>query len=85
MFSLQTSVALTVLAFTGFVQAQLTGSTGPTTPLSSKTVTCSVLDYGGSVGSSDIGPAISEAFEVRFLDSWILPYMFFPWPISCVS
>ncbi|EIM85320.1 rhamnogalacturonase [Stereum hirsutum FP-91666 SS1] len=63
MFSLPTTVALTVLAFTGFVQGQLTGSTGPTTPLSSKTVTCSVLDYGGSVGSSDIGPAILEAFE----------------------
>ena len=35
------------------VLAQLSGSVGPTTPLSEKQGTiCNVLDYGGSVGSS---------------------------------
>ncbi|CDO76327.1 Glycoside Hydrolase Family 28 protein [Trametes cinnabarina] len=43
--------------------AQLSGRVGPTTPLSSKQSTiCNVLDYGGSIGSADIGPAISSAF-----------------------
>ncbi|KAI0705023.1 rhamnogalacturonase [Cerioporus squamosus] len=45
------------------VSAQLSGSVGPTTPLSQKSHICSVLDYGGSVGSSDIGPAITSAFN----------------------
>ncbi|KAI1791435.1 rhamnogalacturonase [Ganoderma leucocontextum] len=45
------------------VSAQLSGSVGPTSSLSSKQATiCSVLDYGGSIGSSDIGPAIASAF-----------------------
>lgn len=45
--------------------AQLTGHVGPTTALSAKQATiCSVLDYGGAVGSADIGPAISSAFTV---------------------
>lgn len=44
--------------------AQLSGSVGPTTPLSTKTHICNVLDYGGSIGSSDIGPAITSAFNV---------------------
>ncbi|KIM26589.1 glycoside hydrolase family 28 protein [Serendipita vermifera MAFF 305830] len=44
-------------------RAQLTGSVGPLTPLSSKTKICSVLDYGGSIGSSDIGPAILDTFN----------------------
>ncbi|KAL5512388.1 hypothetical protein ACEPAG_3380 [Sanghuangporus baumii] len=45
------------------VLGQLSGSVGPTTPLSEKTGTiCNVLDYGGSIGSSDIGPAIGNAF-----------------------
>lgn len=35
------------------VLAQLSGSVGPSTPLSEKQGTiCNVLDYGGSVGSS---------------------------------
>ena len=48
------------------VSAQLSGSVGPTSSLASKQSTiCNVLDYGGSVGSSDIGPAIVSAFSVR--------------------
>nr|ACI26689.1 rhamnogalacturonan-hydrolase [Irpex lacteus] len=44
--------------------AQLSGSVGPTSSLSSKQGTiCNVLNYGGSVGSSDIGPAIGKAFS----------------------
>ncbi|KAH9923923.1 rhamnogalacturonase [Epithele typhae] len=43
--------------------AQLSGRVGPTSSLSSKQSTiCNVLDYGGSIGSSDIGPAINSAF-----------------------
>ncbi|KAH8104352.1 rhamnogalacturonan-hydrolase [Phellopilus nigrolimitatus] len=43
--------------------AQLSGSVGPTSSLPSKQETiCNVLDYGGEVGSSDIGPAIGSAF-----------------------
>ncbi|RPD63561.1 rhamnogalacturonase [Lentinus tigrinus ALCF2SS1-6] len=43
--------------------AQLSGTVGPTSSLESKQSTiCNVLDYGGSVGSSDIGPAIASAF-----------------------
>ncbi|KAG8839610.1 hypothetical protein FRB91_006866 [Serendipita sp. 411] len=45
------------------VQAQLTGHVGPTTALSSKSNICNVLSYGGSIGSSDIGPAILSAFN----------------------
>ncbi|KAG8831294.1 hypothetical protein FRC17_003341 [Serendipita sp. 399] len=45
------------------VQSQLTGHVGPTTPLSSKSNLCNVLNYGGSIGSSDIGPAILSAFN----------------------
>lgn len=48
--------------------AQLSGHVGPTSALSAKQVkTCSVLDYGGKVGSTDIGPAIQKAFDVRSL------------------
>lgn len=43
---------------------QLSGTVGPTTPLSKKAHICNVLDYGGSIGSSDIGPAIASAFNV---------------------
>ncbi|TFY57203.1 hypothetical protein EVJ58_g7169 [Rhodofomes roseus] len=54
-----------VLSFTCTlgIRAQLSGSVGPTTPLSEKSNLCNVLDYGGSVGSSDIGPAIQSAFD----------------------
>jgi hypothetical protein len=50
---------------TGLAQAQLAGPVGPTTPLESKSNICNVLDYGGSIGSEDIGPAITNAFYVR--------------------
>ncbi|KIP07995.1 glycoside hydrolase family 28 protein [Phlebiopsis gigantea 11061_1 CR5-6] len=44
--------------------SQLSGSVGPTTSRASKQkTTCNVLSYGGSVGSSDIGPAILSAFN----------------------
>ena len=56
---------LAFLLLLSVVSAQLSGSVGPTTSLSSKQATiCNVLDYGGSIGSSDIGPAISSAFTV---------------------
>lgn len=60
-----TTFTLFLSALATQCQGQLTGGVGPTTKLSSKTHTCSVLDYGGSVGSNDIGPAISKAFTVR--------------------
>ncbi|KAI9363484.1 rhamnogalacturonase [Zopfochytrium polystomum] len=41
--------------------AQLSGPVGPTTPLSQKTVTCNVFDYGGA--AEDIGPGIQSAFN----------------------
>lgn len=45
--------------------AQLSGSVGPTTSTASKqSLICNVLNYGGQVGSSDIGPAIQKAFDV---------------------
>ncbi|KAI0645895.1 rhamnogalacturonase-like protein [Trametes meyenii] len=44
--------------------AQLSGHVGPTSSLSAKQSTiCNVNDYGGKVGSSDIGPAIQKAFD----------------------
>ncbi|KDR70173.1 hypothetical protein GALMADRAFT_103315 [Galerina marginata CBS 339.88] len=56
-------ITLAVLLASSAAYAQLTGTTGPTTSTSSKrNKICSVLDYGGSVGSSDIGPAINSAF-----------------------
>ncbi|TDL16026.1 rhamnogalacturonase-like protein [Rickenella mellea] len=51
-----------VAAICAGASAQLTGRVGPTTPLSQKTKVCNVLNYGGSVGSNDIGPAIGSAF-----------------------
>ena len=48
------------------VSAQLSGSVGPTSSLASKQSTiCNVLDYGGSVGFSDVGPTIASACSVR--------------------
>lgn len=58
--SLLASLLLVSAAF-----AQLTGHVGPTTSLSEKQSTiCNVLDYGGTIGSDDIGPAINNAFNV---------------------
>lgn len=63
-------VAFTVVAVLAAVvelaSAQLTKTVGPTTALSAKQAKiCSVLDYGGKVGSDDIGPAILSTFQVR--------------------
>ncbi|KAI0823445.1 rhamnogalacturonan-hydrolase [Trametes gibbosa] len=52
------------LLFLSAASAQLSGHVGPTSSLSAKqATTCNVLDYGGKVGSSDIGPAIQKAFD----------------------
>lgn len=64
------AIALASLVLNSLVlstYAQLTGRVGPTTPLSSKSRICNVFDYGGYIGSSDIGPAIIRAFNVRLL------------------
>lgn len=46
------------------VFGQLSGRVGPTTSRASKQATiCNVLDYGGTIGSNDIGPAIQSAFN----------------------
>jgi rhamnogalacturonan hydrolase len=43
-------------------QVDLT-SVGPSTPLSSKSKICNILNYGGVAdNATDIGPAISKAF-----------------------
>ena len=60
------SLLATVLLATA-TSAQLSGRVGPTTPLSQKGTICNVLNYGGSIGSSDIGPAITNAFNVGLL------------------
>ncbi|KAG9008468.1 hypothetical protein FRB94_013192 [Tulasnella sp. JGI-2019a] len=45
------------------VQWPLTAAVGPTTTTAAKkAVVCNVLNYGGTIGSSDIGPAILSAF-----------------------
>ncbi|KAI0259155.1 rhamnogalacturonan-hydrolase [Gloeopeniophorella convolvens] len=52
------------LSLSPSVFAQLTTTVGPTTPSSAKrNVICNVLDYGGSIGSSDIGPAINSTYN----------------------
>ncbi|KAG9044393.1 hypothetical protein FS837_008218 [Tulasnella sp. UAMH 9824] len=44
--------------------AQLTGRVGPTSTTAAKRAkVCNVLDYGGTIGSSDIGPAILNTFN----------------------
>jgi len=55
---------LSFVSASTLISAQLTGSVGPTTSTASKQATiCNVLNYGGTVGSSDIGPAIGNAFN----------------------
>ncbi|KAI0633587.1 rhamnogalacturonan-hydrolase [Trametes polyzona] len=55
---------LASLLLVSVASAQLSGHVGPTSSLSAKQAkTCNVLDYGGKVGSSDIGPAIQKAFD----------------------
>lgn len=56
------SLAVVGLVSSALVNGQLTGSVGPTTARTAKTNICNVLNYGGSIGSSDIGPAILSAF-----------------------
>jgi rhamnogalacturonan hydrolase len=63
------SFALVGLVSSVLVNGQLTGSVGPTTARTAKTNICNVLNYGGSIGSSDIGPAILSAYNV----SHVLP------------
>ncbi|KAF7969538.1 hypothetical protein HWV62_26987 [Athelia sp. TMB] len=63
MFITATRIALSLLLCTPFVSAQLSGTVGPTTTHAAKrTIICNVLNYGGVVGSPDIGPAILSAF-----------------------
>ncbi|KAG8860324.1 hypothetical protein FRB96_003973 [Tulasnella sp. 330] len=53
----------TVVVATAPAQWPLTGAVGPTTSTAAKrAVICNVLDYGGSIGSADIGPAILSAY-----------------------
>jgi len=55
-------------------QTQLTGRVGPLNFRESKSNICNVLDHGGSIGSSDIGPAILDAYNVRdaSITCWLL-------------
>ncbi|KZP14838.1 glycoside hydrolase family 28 protein [Athelia psychrophila] len=63
MFISASRVALSLLLASPLVLAQLSGTVGPTTTHAEKRTTiCNVLDYGGVIGSSDIGPAIGSAF-----------------------
>lgn len=56
-------VALSIWLASPLVFAQLSGTVGPTTSHAAKRTTiCNVLDYGGEIGSLDIGPAIGSAF-----------------------
>ncbi|KZW01171.1 rhamnogalacturonase-like protein [Exidia glandulosa HHB12029] len=62
------------------VPSMLTRSVGPTTSHAAKRAhICNVLDYGGSIGSSDIGPAITSAYNScvtknagsTFMKTWV--------------
>ncbi|CCL98195.1 uncharacterized protein FIBRA_00189 [Fibroporia radiculosa] len=55
--------AIILFSLLSFVAAQLSGPVGPITPLSEKSNICNVLDFGGEIGSSDIGPAIQSAYN----------------------
>ena len=59
------SLSFFVATLFATIHAQLTGSVGPLNTRASKSNICNVLDYGGSIGSRDIGPAILSAFNVR--------------------
>jgi rhamnogalacturonan hydrolase len=60
-------VSLSLFVGTLFATArtQLTGPVGPLNTRASKSNICNVLDYGGTIGSSDIGPAVQSAYNVR--------------------
>jgi len=52
------------LAFTDTIYGQLLRPVGPTTSLSKKTKTCSILDYGAKAdNNTNVAPAIRAAFE----------------------
>ncbi|KAG8860325.1 hypothetical protein FRB96_003974, partial [Tulasnella sp. 330] len=56
-------LAASLTAVQAATEWPLTGAVGPTTTTAAKrAVICNVLDYGGTIGSSDIGPAILSAF-----------------------
>lgn len=57
--------ALTGLLFAGYVNAQLSGTVGPTTTTAHKAATkvCNILSYGGVASkTTDNGPAIASAW-----------------------
>jgi rhamnogalacturonan hydrolase len=52
------------LAASSGVWAQLTGSVGPTTPLSQKTKVCNILQYGAKADNkTNVAPALRAAFQ----------------------
>ncbi|KDR70187.1 hypothetical protein GALMADRAFT_890769 [Galerina marginata CBS 339.88] len=55
---------LAVLLASSLAYSQLTGRVGPiTSPSAKRRTICNVLDYGGSIDSLDIGPAIADTFK----------------------
>ncbi|KIO23148.1 glycoside hydrolase family 28 protein [Tulasnella calospora MUT 4182] len=61
---LTTRFLLATLLTASAAYAQLTGHVGPTSTTTAKRAKiCNVLDYGGTIGSSDIGPAILNTFN----------------------
>ena len=64
--SVSAAAAIVSLLLPSFVTAQLSGSVGPTTSTASKAAkkVCNVLNYGAKADkSTDIGPAITSAFN----------------------
>lgn len=52
------------LAASSVVWAQLTGSVGPTTPLSQKTKVCNILQYGAKADNkTNVAPALRATFQ----------------------
>jgi rhamnogalacturonan hydrolase len=68
------SLSFFVGALFATARTQLTGPVGPLNTRASKSNICNVLDYGGSVGSDDIGPAILSAYTVRDASIIMLAY-----------
>lgn len=58
-----TSILVSAVLSASLAAGQLNTTVGPTTSAASKRATiCNVLDYGGIIGSSDIGESGSLAF-----------------------
>lgn len=58
------ALLLASLAASSGVWAQLTGSVGPTTPLSKKTKVCDILQYGAKADNqTNVAPALRAAFQ----------------------